>query len=70
VIEADHASADSFSDGGAKEKGGEKIERRGPQDGQFRRQDAGGNDRGDAVGGVVKSVEEVEGQRDQDRDQN
>jgi hypothetical protein len=69
VIEANHALADGLGDCGAEEKSGEKIERGSPEHGQFGRQDAGGNYRRDAVGGIVKAIEEVEDQRNEDRDQ-
>ena len=41
VIEADHATADSLGDGGAEEEGSEKVEGRGPQDGELGRQARG-----------------------------
>jgi hypothetical protein len=69
MLEADHAAADGFGDLGAKEKSGDKVKRGGPQHSESRRQHAGGDDGGDAVGGIVKAVEEVEDKCDQDRDQ-
>jgi hypothetical protein len=60
----DHASADHFGDGGAEQERGHKIKERGPQHGQLGRQDARRDDGGDAVGGVVKSVQEIEDQGD------
>src|ERR1035438_6963368 len=62
VFEADHAFADGLRDSCAQEEGGEKVEGCGPKDGQFRREHASGNHGRDAVGRVVKSGEEIEGQ--------
>ncbi len=69
VLEADHAFADGFGDGGAEEEGREKVKGRRPEDGKFGGEHAGGDHGRDAVGGIVKSVEEVEGQSDEDCDQ-
>ncbi len=51
-----------------KQKCGKKVESGGPDDGQSRRENAGRDHGGDAVGGVVKSVQKVEDQRGKDRD--
>ena len=68
MLELDHALADGFGDGGAEQKGGEEVEKRGPEHGQSRRQHAGRNHGGDAVGGIVKAVDEVEDERRDDGD--
>src|SRR5208337_2387507 len=67
-INADHAAADSLGHGGSEQKGSDEVKEGGPDHGQPGRKDAGGNDGGDAVGGVVESIEEVEGQGDQEGD--
>src|SRR5438270_1669348 len=66
----DQAAADGLGDGGAEDEGGDKVEDRGPDDGPSRGKHAGGDDGSDAVGGVMKAVDEVEGKRDQDGDKN
>src|SRR5579862_215820 len=67
-VDADHTAANSFRDGGSEDESCYEVEKRGPNDGEFGRQHAGGDDGCDAVGGIVESVEEVEGEGDQDRD--
>ncbi len=67
-VDLDHPLADRLGDCGTQEKGSDEIEEGGPHHGQLRREHASGDDGGDAVGGVVKSIEEIENQRDQDSD--
>ena len=67
-FDVDHATADGFGDGGPEQERGNEIKERGPDYGYFRGKDAGGDDGGNAVGGVVKSIEKVEGESDQNGD--
>jgi hypothetical protein len=62
----DDAGADRASDVKAEHHEGDEIEECRPQNGVLRPQHPGGHDRGDRVGGVVQSVEEIEQQRDCD----
>ena len=67
-FDMDHATADGFGDGGPKQEGGDEIKEGSPDDGYFRGKDAGGDDGGDAVGGIMESIEKVEGESDQNGD--
>src|SRR5439155_1118040 len=57
----------STRDGGAEGEGGHEVEKRGPDDGLARRQNARRDDGCDRVRRVVKSVDEIEDERDQDQ---
>jgi hypothetical protein len=67
-LDVNHAAANGFGDGGPEQEGGDEVEEGSPEYGKFRRENASGDYGGDAVGSVVKSVEKVEGQGDQDCD--
>ena len=64
-LQIDHSLADGGGDGGADERAGQ-IEKGGQRDGLARRQDFGGDDGRDRVGGVVKAVDVLEGDRRDD----
>ena len=64
--DVDHPRPHRLGDRGAEDRGGGEIEERGPDDGLTRREHAGRDDRGDRVGGVVKAVDVVEDERDDD----
>jgi hypothetical protein len=53
---------------GSHEEGGNEVEEGSPENGLKRGKDAGGNNRGNGVRGVVKAVEEVENERNDDED--
>ena len=52
----------------AEDEEGDEVEEGGPRDGEAGRQHPSRNDGGDRVGGVVEAVDEVEGQRQPDDD--
>src|SRR5437763_17123285 len=64
------AAADSFCYRRAKDKGGNEIENRGPHHCQPGGKDAGGHNRGDAVGSIVEAIDEIERKCNQDGDNN
>src|SRR2546427_652930 len=59
-VQNNHAGAQSLSHIRSKPKGRHKIEEAGPHDREARSKDPGRNYRGNGVGGVVKSINEVE----------
>src|SRR5229473_3497768 len=65
TCDPDHSSADRLGDGGSEKKRGHKIEERCPQYRQLWGQDPRRDHGGDAVGGIVKSVQKIEDQCDQ-----
>ena len=62
----DQFFADGLGDSGAKDKGGDEVEKCRPEDGLQGRQNARGDDGGDGVCSVVEAVEEVEDEGDGD----
>ena len=67
-LDVDHAFANCAGDGSAKNEGGDEVPERGPKDGAEGREDAGGDDGGDGIGGVVPAIGEFEGQSEEDDD--
>ncbi len=63
----DEAGADGLGDGRTKREGGNEIEHRRPDDGLAWRQHTGRHYGGNRVGGVVKAVDEIENERDEDQ---
>ena len=66
----DETAGDGFSDGCAKDERGNEVKERCPDDRESRREHARGNDGGDAIGGVMEAVDEVERKSDQNGDCN
>ena len=65
--DVDEAGADGLGDRRAEGERGDEVEERRPDDGLARRQHPRRHDGGDRVGGVVKAVDEVENERDDDQ---
>ena len=66
-VDVDHAGADGLRDRRAERERGDEVEERRPDDRLAGRQHAGRDDRRDGIGGVVKSVDVVEDERDEDQ---
>jgi len=64
-MDIDHARADGFSDGNSEDECGDKVECSGPHNRQSRREYARRDYSGDAIRGVMKAIEEIEAQREQ-----
>ena len=65
-VEGNKPGAHRFGDGRAEKEGGNEVEKGRPDHRLEGRKHAGGNDGGDGVGGIVKTVDEIEHQRDRD----
>ena len=65
-VDVDQAGADGLGDGGAERERRDEIEERRPDDRLAGRQDARRDDRRDRVGGVVKPVDVIKDQRNED----
>ena len=63
-VNMDDAFADGMRDRCAHKKYGGKIKKSRPDDGIFWRKNTGGNNSGNRIGGIMKSVEEIKNQRD------
>jgi hypothetical protein len=70
VIKVDHSPAHGFGNGSPETESGEEVEYGGPENGDPRRKHARGNHRGDAVGCIVKAIDEIERKRQKDGKQN
>ena len=63
-LQPDHSFAHGSGNGGSEGKGRNEIEESCPENGDTRRQHAGGNHRGDGVRRIVEAVEEIEAESD------
>src|ERR1700722_5324948 len=59
-MQIDHAAADRFGNAGTEKKQRHEIEKRGPDDRLLRFQYFCGGDGRDGIGGVMKSIDEIE----------
>ena len=67
-VQLDHAAANRLGNGGSQQERGQEVECSRPDYGQLRREHAGGDDRRDAVGRIVKAVQKVKDERGDDGD--
>lgn len=65
-FQAHHSLTDGTCHGRTENEGGDEIPEGGPEYRAARAQDAGGNDGGDGIGGVMPTIGKVKGQRDHD----
>jgi hypothetical protein len=69
-VRINETAGNSFCDSCPKDERRNKVEERCPDNCKSRGQNARGNDGGDAIGGIMKAVDEVEGKSDQNGDCN
>ncbi len=65
-LDVNHVFANGLGHRGAENEGGDEVPESRPYDGAKRRQNAGGDDRGDGIGGVMPAVREFEGEGEED----